>query len=1311
MPGVGIFDLNMKKRIKQIGIAAGLLAALAACLAAAVILYFKTDSGRRLVQDAVNRLIPGTVSVEKINFSVLRGRLELGNFRLKSPSGSDLAGFDGFWAELSWRSLLGGEIRVSKSVLDRPWGRIRVGTRGGVDLVEALVPSGSQTVPPATPDHGRDAAAPPLNLVVASFEMVDGAVDLEMASERTRVILKGIGLAAAADLRGKSGSLKLRIAGGSLETPKIKTRIDGFEIESDLKAGRIDPLLCRLDSQALQMKVSGTISQVLGQPLLDLTLDFGFPVSEALKSSSPSRGSSGRVSGRMTVAGPPGNPDVSLGSNYAGMFAGTRVKRAEAALRLQDRRLFLDSLKVEAASGLLEINGEADLQGALPHGFTGSPGDLDTVSYRLHLDQKGMHVGEIFEAYKSVAGKADSVLTLEGRGVSPRTLRARADLECRAEILSGRTDALGNALHLNASARLENGIAELEKLDAAFGGIRVLAAGSYDLGSASMRSRLELDAPDLSVLPIREYLPNGFDGSAVGGELHLAGVFDGYRGAMSLEAKRLAYEDIRLGDLAANVRLAEGQVFLDRLVLKNRRSDLRASGKVRLFDSGGFKLKKDPVFRFDAQGDALFLGDFSDNLEGNLAVEARIDGSRNRAEGYARVRGRRLDLAGQKLEGFVLDADLEAEKLHIRQLNMETAPGESIAGSGWISLQRAFEFGLTTRGITLDHIEPVKRQNLARGKLSFDVSGRGSVDSPEISGRVVLQNLQVSDRPLHDISLRVDLHDHMLKVAGRPGFDINGWYHLQGKDFSVEAEFTETELAPYFKFGGQDDLKGTLSGKIMAAGNAGAVSRVRGSADISGLGVFHKERKLFETRNFRAAIQDGTLLIPDLNLALAGKGDLRLKGKGSLGGALDFTASGTVPLEVLDYFVEDLADATGNISVDARVRGTVPAPDFRGEVRLEKAGFTLPAVHLKVRDITGRVDISPDAVLVEGIRAKVDSGSVELAGRVGLQSLRPTGWDLTVRADRLPVTVPETLDLLIDADLKLAGSLSKSTVQGDVLLLEGAYYKDVDLSLVQAVGKKQRPPLPPAPGRSSPLLEKTALNVSLKARRPFLVDNNLARLEIRPDLRLTGTASLPVFNGRAVIESGTIEFRKNTFEVKKGVVDFLNPYKIEPVIDVESDVKVRNWTVFLKLSGTPDQLAFQLTSEPPENEGDILSLLLFGKTTKELIEGEGGITQSPGQIMAEMIGETWGKDIKSATGLDIFEIKSGGAGDSAKTRVTLGKELSRRLTVKYAVESKQGVMVQRAITEYKFLEHILVNGFQDTLGVFGGEVKLRIDFR
>jgi autotransporter translocation and assembly factor TamB len=101
-------------------------------------------------------------------------------------------------------------------------------------------------------------------------------------------------------------------------------------------------------------------------------------------------------------------------------------------------------------------------------------------------------------------------------------------------------------------------------------------------------------------------------------------------------------------------------------------------------------------------------------------------------------------------------------------------------------------------------------------------------------------------------------------------------------------------------------------------------------------------------------------------------------------------------------------------------------------------------------------------------------------------------------------------------------------------------------------------------------------------------------------------------------------------------------------------------------------------------------------------------------MVAGLVSSTFGEDVKKTTGLDILEVDTQGetAGEvSDHVKVTIGKELSKRTTIKYAAESRGGELTQRAIAEYKFLENILLSGFQDNQGIFGGALKFKLEFR
>jgi len=140
----------------------------------------------------------------------------------------------------------------------------------------------------------------------------------------------------------------------------------------------------------------------------------------------------------------------------------------------------------------------------------------------------------------------------------------------------------------------------------------------------------------------------------------------------------------------------------------------------------------------------------------------------------------------------------------------------------------------------------------------------------------------------------------------------------------------------------------------------------------------------------------------------------------------------------------------------------------------------------------------------------------------------------------------------------------------------------------------------------------------------------------------------------------------------------------------------------------------ELSSTPSEEDADILSLLVFGKTTYEMRSGGETDADSTEALMAQLIASSFGEDIKKSTGLDYLEVNTDTSeteSDPNSINVTVGKDLTERMAIKYTIGSGRGGYQQRAATEYKLIEYILLSGFQSIEGSYGGEIIFRIEFR
>ena len=84
--------------------------------------------------------------------------------------------------------------------------------------------------------------------------------------------------------------------------------------------------------------------------------------------------------------------------------------------------------------------------------------------------------------------------------------------------------------------------------------------------------------------------------------------------------------------------------------------------------------------------------------------------------------------------------------------------------------------------------------------------------------------------------------------------------------------------------------------------------------------------------------------------------------------------------------------------------------------------------------------------------------------------------------------------------------------------------------------------------------------------------------------------------------------------------------------------------------------------------------------------------------------------MEESTPLDSFKVGYSGPA-SSNVNVTLGKKLSKRLEVKYLMETKDEETVQTNAAEYKILENIILKAFNDSKGDFGTEVTFKLEFR
>jgi translocation and assembly module TamB len=223
-------------------------------------------------------------------------------------------------------------------------------------------------------------------------------------------------------------------------------------------------------------------------------------------------------------------------------------------------------------------------------------------------------------------------------------------------------------------------------------------------------------------------------------------------------------------------------------------------------------------------------------------------------------------------------------------------------------------------------------------------------------------------------------------------------------------------------------------------------------------------------------------------------------------------------------------------------------------------------------------------------------------------------------------------------------------------------------------------------------------------------------MPVRADFIVKGTVSQPILFGRLESKEGVFYFRNNEFKIIHASADFIDPNRLNPVFDIMAETSIKNYTVKLNLDGQVEHFNLNLSSTPPLEEMDILSLLTVGYVGKESKGLKGGVsTGAATSVLAGTLQEVFDERLKTVTGLDRIQVGSylSKTTGSVEPQVTVSKRLlGDKVFVTYSnVLGSTTVGEQIFKLEYFLDRNISLIGVSDEIGSVGGDIKFRFEFK
>jgi translocation and assembly module TamB len=646
-------------------------------------------------------------------------------------------------------------------------------------------------------------------------------------------------------------------------------------------------------------------------------------------------------------------------------------------------------------------------------------------------------------------------------------------------------------------------------------------------------------------------------------------------------------------------------------------------------------------------------------------------------------------------------------------------PGMLTGGFSYDTANRTVAFDVTGAGISLDAIPQVQFPKLSvGGQLSFELRGHGPLLAPAADGSVRIVNLKLGGDPIgsfegrlagdgRTISLQVNSAMSTGHLDGNLEVALSGNDPVQGQMTFSQLDLTPFLVAALHLAG----VTGTSSadGHAVFAGFLAHPDTLSVEAELSRID-FHLESVDLENSgpiriNYRTGevrIEQASLHGPDTDFSISG--DARF----GAASALDLHVVGAVNLALAGGFWPQL-DAGGRAQVDAAISGPMAAPLVRGIVRVQDAAASYGDFPAGLSHVNGNFIFDATRVVLDRVTAQTGGGAAQITGIVTYGD-GPLRFDLSATSDQVRVRYPVGMSWLAGGSLRLVGDANSAVLSGHVIVNRLLMSEGFDLaSLVSSSSE----PIG-APTTGSPFLRNLQFDLQVDGSPDARMQWPGANFQIDASLRVRGTWERPILLGHIHLLTGEMNFRGNQYKLTRGELNFSNPFRLDPVLNVEATTTIQQYEVTLDFTGPASRLALSYRADPPLPSSDIISLLALGQTGEEsgLRGTSGASTPQLGAttLLSEAISSQLGSRVERLFGVTSFRVDPFLGGptsiQTSAARVTIEEQVSRNLAVTYVsnVSSTQEQVIQ---IEYDISRTLSVVALRDENGTFGLDFIIR----
>jgi translocation and assembly module TamB len=711
-------------------------------------------------------------------------------------------------------------------------------------------------------------------------------------------------------------------------------------------------------------------------------------------------------------------------------------------------------------------------------------------------------------------------------------------------------------------------------------------------------------AESLALTEIRELAGLRLGGQGTG-EYNIVGPYSDVRIDASFAVKDAELWDLSLGDIASKLELRGDTLSF--LQATGQKGQTAYQAEVALeFGRGDYPhLRANvqaPKGRFEDLVAALHNLHANmawlDGATGNASASLTLTGALDRFTGDAQATMSDIRFMDRRLgDGGLTMRFVDGKAMRVDRLVL-AGPLGKVHAEGTATFDGPLDLRFGGENLSLAELVGAERAERHGVSARMTLSGKleGAGDNPQLSAYLTAPQVTYAGRALGDAHLEARLDGRNLQVFGRPMGNARTVTKVTLKEpypFDLSLTLALPELRPLLPQNAAAEVSGSVAGALTAQGNLRALDQASAKARLD---------KVTLSRGDFSGQNEGPVLLS----YAAGRWELQpfafkgpnteLTGEGVLTDQrLDVGLRGSFDMRLVESFVPFIERSGGRVRLSANANGSWEKPSLVGSAEVTDARFSLKELPVSVRGLSGRVEFSESRVIVQESHGLLNGGAAVVRADVQLDRFKPKHLELGLVMDESNFRPVETLPVTVSGELMLFGKPEALNLAGDLKLLKLRY--DQPLAVDALLGKLRSHRDLEEDGATR---EWLSLDVAVHAGDDVRVDNDLARARLTGDLKLSGTNLRPVVTGAiSAAEGSQALYLNHEFNITLGQVEFKDRRAIDPVIELRAETQVREYLVRLHTFGTLANHTAVLTSEPELPQGDIITLLTFGVTSRD----------------------------------------------------------------------------------------------------------------